>query len=439
MTAAEQEKTNQKSDLALQFTVAADRLHGVYPQRQTELYMQRIKIPGGRIKWPQWRTIVHLQKRFCTDTAVHLTTRQDIELHNLQADQTVEVQKMLSQIGLEVYGAGGDSLRNITVCSGCGLCKGSFDVFDISIAVKEYLQSLQAVANLPRKFKISFSGCRKNCAKPYLNDIGFIVVSEEYFEVIVAGSLGPVPALGIKAYERLPVSDVFALCRAAVEMFTELGERNNRRKARFRHIREKLGDDAFLSELDRRFKEAKNKEPRPKINLLTKSNSGFKLLHRLNIPDGDIIAEQILLLADLCEPCGIESRINFEHGIELYGLELLKLPESMKVFENAPIIVCCPGNRSCPYGLINCQLSALMIRNVLADDKRFDNVRINISGCPNNCAHSTVAAIGLVGLKRNKKDCVQLYIGGGDGRNQNLAQKRGVKDVENITPIFFSE
>ena len=87
--------------------------------------------------------------------------------------------------------------------------------------------------NLPRKFKISFSGCQQNCAKPYLNDIGFIAVSEEYFEVIVAGSLGPVPALGIRAYERMKVSDIFAFCRAAVEMFVEYGDRKNRRKADF--------------------------------------------------------------------------------------------------------------------------------------------------------------------------------------------------------------
>jgi sulfite reductase (ferredoxin) len=435
MTAAEQKKANQRPD-ALQFTIAADKLHGVYPQKQTELYMQRIKIPGGRISWPQWRIVAQLQERFSPGTPVHLTTRQDIELHNLRFDDTVKTQQALIDAGLSVYGAGGDSLRNITVCPGCGLCEDSFDVFDISIAVGNYLQSLAITANLPRKFKISFSGCNKNCAKPYLNDIGFIAVSEEHFEVITAGSLGSVPALGIKAYERLPVSDVFALCRAAVEMFTELGERNDRRKARLRHVRLKLGNDAFLSELDRRFKEAKNKEPQPKINLLTKSNSDFKLLHRLNIPDGDINAEQILLLADLCEPHGVSPRINFEHGIELYGIEPLDLPASLKQLENGPVIIACQGGRTCPHGLINCQRAVSIIRKAIADDKRFDNVRINISGCPNNCAHSAAAAIGLVGLKRNKEDCVQLYTGGGDGRNQNLAQKCSVEKVENITSVI---
>jgi len=439
MAAGQERANHKKPDLVLQSTVAADKLHGVYPQRQTDLYMQRIKIPGGRIQWQQWQVIAQLQERFSPGTPVHLTTRQDIELHNLRLDDTVKVQQILVDAGFSVYGACGDSLRNITVCPGCGFCKDGRDVFDISEMVKNYLQSRPAILNLPRKFKISFSGCRQSCAKPYLNDIGFIAVSEEHFEVVVGGSLGPVPALGIKAYEQLPVSDIFALCCAAVEMFVEYGDRKNRIKARFRHVREKLGNDAFLSELDKRFRGAKNKEPRSELNLLTKTNSDFKLLHRLNIPDGDISAKHILLLADLCRPCGIESRINFEHGIELYGLEPLKLPESLKAFENASIITCCPGNRSCPYGLINCQLTASMIRDALADDKRFNNVRINISGCPNNCAHSAAAAIGLVGLKREKEECVQLYIGGGEGKNQNLAQKGGVENVKNITPVFFSK
>ena len=80
---------NQKPDSALQFTVAADKLHGVYPQKQTELYMQRIKIPGGMISWPQWRTVAQIQKSFSPDTPVHLTTRQDIELHNLCLDDVI--------------------------------------------------------------------------------------------------------------------------------------------------------------------------------------------------------------------------------------------------------------------------------------------------------------------------------------------------------------
>lgn len=429
---------NKKLNNSLRFTVGADKLHGVYPQKQAGLYMQRIKIPGGRISLPQWRTVAQIQNAFSSDTSVHLTTRQDIELHKLSLDDTLKAQQMLIDAGLFVCGSGGEGLRNITACSGCGLCKHSFNVFDTAIIIEQYLQSLTALSDLPRKFKISFSGCRQNCAKPYLNDIGFIAVSERHFDVIAAGSLGTVPATGIKVCDNLPISDIFALSRAAIEMFVELGERKNRRKARLRHLRQKLGDEAFLSELDKRFKQIL-KEPQPKINLLTKNNPEIKLLHHLNIPDGDINAEQILILADLCEYHRVESRINFEHGIELYGDDPLNLPLSLKRFEDGPVIIACQGGRTCPQGLINCQAAALKIRNVFTDDKRFAKVRVNISGCPNNCAHSTASAVGFVGFKREGKDHLQLYLGGGDGRNQNLAQKRGVESVENIISINLPE
>ena len=102
--------------------------------------MQRIKIPGGRINWPQWRTVAQIQECFSPDTPVHLTTRQDIELHNLRLDDTVKVQQTLIDAGLSVYGACGDCLRNITVCSGCGLCKDGLDVFIFQIAVKNYFR-----------------------------------------------------------------------------------------------------------------------------------------------------------------------------------------------------------------------------------------------------------------------------------------------------------
>jgi ferredoxin-nitrite reductase len=245
-----------------------------------------------------------------------------------------------------------------------------------------------------------------------------------------------VPSLGIRAYQQLPVSDVLPLCTAAVEMFVEHGDRKNRKKARFRHVRQKLGDEAFLAELNERFTAAKNTS-RPEIKI-TKNSSQSRLLHRLNIPDGNISCQDALALAGLCEPAGAEARINFDHGIELYGSKPLKLPDSLKRIEDALIIIACPGARTCPHGLIDCQSASSNIRNAFAG-KQFGKIKINISGCPNNCAHSIASAIGLVGLKQKKTDCVHLYTGGGDGRNQSLAQKRGLESIENIASLNLSE
>lgn len=426
--------TNSRAE-DLRFSAAADRIHGVYPQKQADLFMQRIKIPGGIITSAQWRTIANIQTTFSPGTPAHLTTRQDIEFHDLRLDDTLRAQQLLINSGLYVYGACGDAVRNITVCCGSGLCSQSFDVFDISVVLRDYLQTVPASANLPRKFKISFSGCRDNCARPYLNDIGFIAVSENQFDVIVAGSLGTSPSLGILAYEKMQAGEIFALCRAAIEMFSELGERENRRKARLRHLRQKLGDEIFLRQLDERFRQAL-KSDLPKINLLKQNNSQIKLQHRLNIPDGDITAEQILLLADICEANAIESRINFEHGIELYGQSKIELPQELRRFVNEPVVIACQGARTCPYGLINTQDAASIIKKALQkiNDSK---IRVNISGCFNNCAHSSVAAIGFVGMQRQGKPNAQIFIGGGEGKNANIAEKREIIEVEKITSETF--
>ncbi|MBN1787805.1 MAG: nitrite/sulfite reductase [Sedimentisphaerales bacterium] len=414
----------------------ASKLYGLYPQKQQGLYMQRVKIPGGRINWSQWRLIAELQERFACGTPIHLTTRQDIELHNLPAEGAIEVKQSLSDAGLDLFGAGGDNLRNITVCPGCEFCHDGFDVFELSKIVSEKLRCHPAIMDLPRKFKISFSGCPASCTKPYLNDIGFIAHSENSFEVITAGSLGPVPVLGIRAYEKLPSSDILPLCFAAIDMFAEYGDRENRRKARFRHVRQKLGDEAFLMELDKRFKSAKENTSWPQINI-TKNDSQLKFIHRLHFPDGNISTQDALALAQLCEPAGIEARITFDHGIELYGEESLELPGDFKKFKDTLVIIACPGAKTCSHGLIDCQSASANIRAAFTGNQ-FGRMKINISGCPNNCAHSSCAAIGLVGLKRDKKDCVQLYTGGGDGKNQNLAQKGEIETVANIASLITS-
>ena len=147
------------------------RVLGVYPQKQAGLYMQRVKVLGGRINWPQWRRIAELTQTYCDGFPLHLTTRQDLELHNIRRQDVATVQQRLAEVGLTVFGACGDSVRNITVCSGCEFCPGGLDVMPLAQLVRQGIDQEPVVFTLPRKFKISFSGCRKACAKPWLNDL----------------------------------------------------------------------------------------------------------------------------------------------------------------------------------------------------------------------------------------------------------------------------
>ena len=167
---------------------ANSKLCGVYPQKQDGLFMQRVKIFGGRITLQQWRTVARLAAIYTPQTPLHLTTRQDIEFHNVSADDLSAIQRVVTAIGLSTLAAGGDSVRNITVCTSC--VEGA-DIYDFAKFAKERLEAEQMTFNLPRKFKISFSACSRACAKPFINDLGFVLQENGLFTVVGAGSLGP--------------------------------------------------------------------------------------------------------------------------------------------------------------------------------------------------------------------------------------------------------
>ncbi|MBN2182400.1 MAG: nitrite/sulfite reductase [Sedimentisphaerales bacterium] len=411
------------------------KLFGVYPQKQDGVFMQRIKILGGRLNWNQWRKISCLTEKYSQGYPLHLTTRQDIELHNLSIENIPDIQKALAEVGLTTFGAGGDSVRNITVCSACDLCKDAIDLLPLAQYVQQYLEQQPVILNLPRKFKISFSGCEKACAKPWLSDLGFIAKQNGLFDIIGAGSLGVKPKLGILLCENLPPAEIPSSCVAAINLFNKYGDYTNRHRARFRHIRVKLGDNKFKEELHSYFNRTKKTQCQPQFQLRSTSNKKIRQLYRLQLPNGDINPQKAIELADSAERVGAILRINLEHGIEIYGEQDFQLPESLAGFTSNPIIVACPGSTTCPRALVNCHAIADKIRKELPE-LSLSNLRINISGCPNNCAQSAIADIGLIGTLRKEKGqqkrCFRLFIDGGNGRKNKLSEPLNVvrdKDV----------
>lgn len=399
-----------------------ERTLGVYPQRQNGLFMQRIRILGGRIGWHQWRRVVELAKHYCTASPLHITTRQDIELHSIPGPDIYAVQKGLKEVGLNTQGACGDTVRNITVCSGCPFSPDAGGV----LAIAEFLdKTLMARAfDLPRKFKISFSGCLSACAKPWVNDLGFVLQRDGRFTVIGAGSLGPKPGLGIELRRGLAARDVAPMCIAALEFFEQTGDRQSRHRARLRHVREKLGDERFKREIGTVFERVRTSRAWPDIALAT-VNRNIGLLWRLQLPNGDITSDEAIQLADAAEPHGTELRINLEHGLELYGPQTFPLPENLAALENLPVITACPGLSSCTKALADTWTVAEVIRQRLVHIQR-PSLRISISGCPNGCAHSAIADIGLIGLRRNRDgrsvECFRLLTGGHNGTDERLAK-----------------
>jgi sulfite reductase (ferredoxin) len=395
------------------------RLLGLYNQRQDGLLMQRVKVHAGAITAEQWRTVAQLAREHTPDYPLHLTTRQDIELHGLVPSRVPAVHRGLADVGLTTVGACGDTLRNVTTCPGNGLNHGSADVGGIADAIRAAGESLPFIRSMPRKFKISISGCPRSCARPWINDLGLIASHDGTFRAILAGSLGARPGTGIDVYAGLELNELVPLAIAAIRLFNAEGDRQNRQRARLRHVRERIGDEAFKQKLDELFQieKAAGRWPTPEAPQIVNNPLPET---RLLPPLGDFTPDLALQLADAASTAGAEIRLGFEHDLFIYGN--VDLTNELKAMIGGPRVVACPGSTWCERGITDTRAAATRIHGLLAKD---DDLSICLSGCPNNCAHAAVADIGLTGRIRNidgvPTQCFRLLAGGDKGAGPRLA------------------
>ena len=294
---------------------------------------------------------------------------------------------------------------------------------------------------MPRKFKISFAGCDHPQTRPFVNDLSFIATSATSVRVIGAGSLGAKPKPGVILYEKLSVNDVIPLTLAAIKLFKDHGERQNRRKARLRHIRQRLGNVEFLELLNDYFLKEKEGFSCSQIEL-PHGRTGFQKVAYIQTIAGDINphhAQELAMAAQKTDACLF---INFHHGIDIYAKDAFELPEQLKPFTNLPQIVACPGNTTCTNGLTNCPGLAAELSKALKDNVNFKGKTIAISGCLNNCAHSAIANIGLVGrlktIDGQKQDVYQILLNGDNGVSDKLSEPAEIVPAKEVVK-YLSE
>lgn len=401
------------------------KLFGTYPQKQEGLYMQRIPVFAGQITPQQLQEVAQTAIDFTNATPLHLTTRQGIELHNVPAASRQTVLDKLDAIGLTTCGAGGDNVRNITVCPCCEFDSSSFNVFPLAEQLQKALCENPVRDNMPRKFKICFAGCGRPQSRPFVNDLSFIAMSETTVRVVGAGSLGAKPQTGIVLYETFSVNDVTSLALAAVKLFKDHGDRENRCKARLRHVRQRLGDSEFLELLNSYFLREK-KTCSPSESHLIKGQKGWDKIATIQTIAGELNPQNALALAETATKADAHIRINFHHGLDVYAKDGFDVPESLKPFTNLPRIVACPGSTTCTNGLVDCPRLARVLSEALKDNAHLKDKLIAISGCPNNCVHSAIANIGLVGrlktIDGQKQEVYQILKNGDNGVTDKLAE-----------------
>ncbi len=408
------------------------KLVGLYRQIQEGLWLQRIKVPGGRLTAKQWRTLADLVETCEPETPLHLTTRQDIELHNLRPADISAVQESLAAAGLTCLGAAGDTYRNIVVCPCSGALAGTPDLVPLAARIEAALQAEEGIYALPRKLKVSLS-CGRGCGQPFIHGMGFVAVRRDGvwgFRAIGAGSLGAVPQTGIVLREWIPAGDVVPLVLAAVRVFAAHGDRENRRKARLRHVRQRLGDEAFTALIDEAFAEVRAEKNWPASDL--SETGAARAIRALVFPNGDVSAEAAAALADLAERDRFHVHVDSAHGVVILAEDEQQLDKRLKeqpalagLDARGPRVIACPGKRWCRNGIVHTNELADRLRRSLAETDAKD-LRICISGCPNGCAHSRVADVGLTGCKTTrdgeKVEAFNIYVGGGMGRDDRLAE-----------------
>lgn len=426
---------------------------GLYEQREAGLYMARVRLAAGAILPHQMHGLAEVSARY-GNGILHFTTRQSLQVHGVPRHDLAEALVALQAAGLSTKGTGGDTVRNVATCPNTGVCPHQvFEVGPHAIALNEFLLPDEGSYQLPRKFKISLSGCASDCAGATVSDVGFIATIRDGargFVVYAGGGLGARSAAAQLLEDFVPEADVLLIAEAIKRVFSQHGNRENRGRARLRFLIEERGFAVF-EELYRQ-ELAKLREtglpelvlrPLPQPSLPKRpvsadsslaEDAGFKAWVAANVtpqaqpgrhtvgislPLGDIAAGVLRELSAVVESFGDGLlRATASQNASLRWVLTEDLPELYRrlaglgltgsepaVLQN---LVNCPGASTCRPGL----LLSRGLAEAVADQLRasglnlaaFADLSIKISGCPNACGRHPVADIGFSGMIRRVDD-----------------------------------
>lgn len=429
---------------------------GVYAQKGGDKFMIRLRIPSGILSLNSLKLVQNFTKKYKMES-VHLTTRQTIQLHDLEIDQVCGIMEEALENGIYTRGGGGNFPRNVSLSPLSGADKNeAFDVTPFAILVNEHFMSKIWTYKLPRKLKVAFSNSDSDTAKCQINDLGFIATKHEgnpYFRVFVGGGLGNNPLVSTLYPELVNPEDVLYHVEAVTKLFIEHGNFENKAKARLRYIHRDLGTDEFIKLYQKYLEEAKNnltlKEiTAEKINSQKYNDKKTIEIHPINgqlkVKDMDKLIE---ILNKVENP---EIRLSMEESMYIRNLTTEEAKE-VKAISNDLISpskieqsVTCIGVPTCQAGIANSQKLLFDIIEYL-DTKKVDKSLlplISISGCNNSCARHQVFTMGFSGRMKKIDDKIceafEIYTDGCVSENgAKLGTSRGTLLSEDIPKFIY--
>ncbi|WP_281336625.1 HEPN domain-containing protein [Flavobacterium eburneipallidum] len=438
---------------------------GIYGQRQEGVQMIRIKLPYGKVTSEQLRRITEVSDKYSTGR-LHITTRQDIQIHYVSLDRTPELWADLAKDDITLREACGNTVRNITGSELAGVdVDEPFDVTPYAHGLFQYLLRNPICQEMGRKFKISFSSSDKDTALSYLHDLGFIpkiVNGEKGFKIMFAGGLGSQPSHAELLSEFVPVNQIIPTAEGIIRVFDRHGERAKRLKARMKFLIKDLGREEFLRLVDEEKKalpfhsyeidttafEGPITEPLlavpsvtiddveafeawKKSNVIAQKQAGYVAIG-VKVLLGDFYTDKARLLADLIKNYGAnELRFSLRQNIVIRNIkeenlpffyqELAKLEMVSLGYDTVGDITACPGTDTCNLGIASSTGIAEELERVIKTEyPQYSNnteIEIKISGCMNACGQHNMSAIGFQGMSINAGKLVapalQVLLGGG--------------------------
>jgi sulfite reductase (ferredoxin) len=454
---------------------------GVYGQRQPGVQMVRIKLPFGKVTFKQLLRIADVSDEYASRN-LHLTTRQDIQIHYVSLDRTPQLWAELERDDITLREACGNTVRNVTASPTAGIDPlEPFDVSPYAHAVFEYFLRNPICQDMGRKFKISFSSSDADTAFSYIHDIGLIPKidsnGERGFKVLLGGGLGAQPLLASIVEEFLPEDQLIPYIEAVIRVFDRYGERNNRNKARLKYLIQKLGLEEVLrlTKIERTANKVKSYQVNrdtitqpelppainyPEVNIANKlhyeqwlatnvfeqKQPGFYGVF-IKVEVGDIPTEQARKFVDAIKHLvADEIRITQNQGLLLKFVKKEALPAlfvglaelglAAPGFDSLADVTTCPGTDTCNLGISNSMTLSRVLEDVIYteyEDFIYNReIKIKISGCMNSCGQHGLAHIGFHGssLKAAGRvlPSVQVLLGGGTvGNGVGRAAEKVIK------------
>ena len=432
--------------------------------KATPFFMLRIALPNGFLRSNQLRVIADLSERYGR-SAADITVRQNIQLHWLTIEAIPEVMEALGAVGLSPKGACGDVVRNVTGCPLAGVAADEiYDASKLSREVAHLLTGNSDFYNLPRKFKVSVTGCPVWCSYPEINDIGLTTVErsingkkETGFSLRVGGGLSADPHLAVRLDAFVYPEQVVRTIRAITEIFRDQDSlRQSRERARLKHLFTQQGwtADSFLTELNARLGfrlEPAAHETKPSdvyrdhFGIQPQKQTGFYSVGGA-VLRGRVTAQQLGAAANLAD--------RFADGhlrtTNMQNLIIINVPaaNTRALAENLNAVglsvnaspfwrgaIACTGSEFCKLAITETKsFTRWLVEELEVRVPGFDQqLKLHVAGCPNSCGQHWIADIGLEGKKIKVGDkLVDAYyfcLGGAVGEHQSIARLSGYRCV----------